>query len=65
MKKDVCARKKYGLLNLFIGGNVIKSPTAWITTDSAVLVRLNKEDFPDVKWEDDEPTEVLLAPKKR
>ena len=64
MEKMYVVRKRNGILNLFIGGHAIKLPNTWGFTDGAIVVRLDKEDFPNVKWEDDEPTEVLLVQKK-
>lgn len=54
-----------GVLNLCIGGYAVKEGTSWMIKDGATVVRLDKEYFPEVKWEDDEPTEVLLVPKKK
>lgn len=65
MKKMYLVRKHNGTLHLCIGGYAVKDGTTWIFKDGATIVRLDKEYFPEVKWEDDEPTEVLLVPKKK
>ncbi len=65
MKKIYLVRKMNGVLNLCIGGYAVKEGTSWMIKDGATVVRLDKEYFPEVKWEDDEPTEVLLVPKKK
>ncbi len=64
MEKMYVVRKRNGILNLSIGGHVVKLNNTWGFTDGAIVVRLDKENFPNVKWEDDEPTEVLLVQKK-
>lgn len=58
-------RKRNGILRLFIGGYAVKESNTWIFEGGATIVRMEKECFPEVKWEDDEPTEVILLLKKR
>lgn len=65
MKKMFLVRKRNGTLHLFIGGYAVKECNTWIFEGGTTIVRLDKEYFPEVKWEDDEPTEVLLVPKKK
>lgn len=65
MKKIYLVRKRNGVLNLLIGGYAVKEGATWIIKDGANVVRLDKECYPEVKWEDDEPTEVLLVPKEK
>lgn len=65
MKKMYLVRKRNGILRLFIGGYAVKDGNTWIFEDGATVVHLDKEYFPEVKWEDDEPTEVVLVPKKK
>lgn len=65
MKKMYLVRKRNGTLRLGIGGYAVKEGGTWIFEGGATVVRLEKECFPEVKWEDDEPTEVILLPNKR
>lgn len=59
------ARDKIGWLYLF-EEKPYKCGAVWINLDisSDRIVELPESWFPEVKWEDEEPTEVLLVQKK-
>lgn len=59
------ARDKIGWLYLF-EEKPYKCETVWINTDinSDRIVELPESWFPEVKWEDEEPTEVELVKKE-
>lgn len=42
----------------------IEYTTVWKST-SHNFIQLNKNKYPEVKWEDDEPTEVEIVIKKK
>lgn len=41
----------------------VKTHVLWRTGNSDDILRLNNPDFPNVKWEDEEPTEVEITIK--
>lgn len=59
------AREQDGTLNLYVGGVPFKGTNFWKLYDElgVGVKRLNKESFPQVKWEDNEPTKVELTIK--
>lgn len=59
-------RDKIGWLYLF-EEKPYKCGTAWINPDrsSDRIVELSESWFPEVKWEDEEPTEVELVKKEK
>lgn len=58
------ARDKCGDLCLFTG-RPVKIDEYWLPTKHCFdWIRLDSELFPEVKWEDEEPTEVELVKKK-
>lgn len=58
------ARDKDGRLFLFLENKPEKSGDIW-TNWCIAICEIDKELFPEVKWEDDEPTEVVLTLKDR
>ena len=64
VKKLYVARDKDGDLYLYLGGKPVKcyyngKLERWASGDSDC--RISNNMFPDVKWEDEEPTEVTLT----
>ena len=59
------AREQDGTIKLYVGGMPFKGTNFWKLYDSeeVAVEYLNKESFPQVKWEDREPTKVELAIK--
>lgn len=59
------ARDKDGDLTLFAGDCPFKTDCDWtvINRDGTFIEELNKNSFPQVKWEDEEPTKVELTIK--
>lgn len=58
------ARDKYGELSLFTERPVKVGDWWKPTKNSFDWIRLDYELFPEVKWEDEEPTEVELVKKE-
>lgn len=59
------AREQDGTLILYVGGMPFKGTNFWklYDPDGIGMQYLNKESFPQVKWEDKEPTKVELTIK--
>lgn len=58
------ARDKNGELWLHKEKPIKKTDWRWYSTGDIELVSLvNKSIFPEVKWEDEEPRELVLKPK--
>ena len=62
MKQEIwLARDENNYLFLFVGDKPIKVGSFWVGTKSNYIsVLLNEEEYPEVKWSDDEPTKVKL-----
>ena len=59
------ARDRCGDLCLFTG-RPVKIDEYWLPTKHCFdWIRLDSELFPEVKWEDEEPTEVELVKKEK
>ena len=58
------ARDKNGMLYLYTD-EAIKRDDCWICSYSENMVEIDNKLFPNVKWEDNEPTEVELIIKKK
>lgn len=54
------AREKNGALFLFCEKTKKKSKSYWINSNTFNSLVLPKEAFPSVKWEDNEPTRVII-----
>ena len=59
------AREQDGTLKLYVGGRPFKGTNFWKLYDPEEIgvEYLSKKSFPQVKWEDKEPTEVELTIK--
>ena len=59
------ARDEYNSLYIYIGECPYKTDCDWevIYRDGAYIQELDSNSFPQVKWEDEEPTEVELTIK--
>ena len=53
------ARDKSGSLYLY-KGKPVKYSTFWMLLLSKSMILLNNSLFPEVKWEDEEPTEINI-----
>lgn len=56
------ARDKDGMLFLYLA-NPRKSQSKWLPNIRFEFIELSRESFPEVKWEDEEPTEVSITIK--
>ena len=56
------ARDKDGMLFLYIA-KPRKSQSKWLPNIRFEFIELSREFFPEVKWEDEEPTEVIITIK--
>lgn len=55
------ARDSNGRLFIYLGGKPKKlKNTGWIAPKKYQTVEIDKELFPEVKWEDEEPRELIL-----
>ena len=62
MKEMWLARNKNGALFLYIGSKPIKCNSFWLCIKQAYIsVKIDEEEFPEVKWSDEEPTKVKLV----
>lgn len=61
------ARSEAGYLTLYVGDCPLKTDCAWevVHQDGTFIKKLDEHLFPEVKWEDKEPTEVELTIKIR
>ena len=57
------ARDKDGMLYLYLA-KPRKSQSKWLPNIRFDFVELSRESFPEVKWEDEEPTEVRITLKR-
>ena len=68
--KFYLARDLNGHLFLYIGIKPLKGDNIWYVNDDQINIQLTSDDeskrelFPDVQFEDKEPTEVYLIPKE-
>ena len=58
------ARDENGMLYLYLA-KPRKSQWAWMPNIRFDFVELSRESFPEVKWEDEEPTEVTIKMKSQ
>lgn len=63
MEEMWIARDKSGSLYLF-KVKPVKYQNVWSNLSSQSLIPLNNKLFPEVKWEDEEPTKVKLVIEK-
>ena len=57
------ARDKDGMLYLYLA-KPRKHQSKWLPNILFDFIGLIRESFPEVKWEDEEPTEVIITIKK-
>ena len=57
------ARDKDGMLYLYLA-KPRKHQSKWLPNICFDFIELIRESFPEVKWEDEEPTEVSITVKK-
>lgn len=57
------ARDKDGALNLY-NGKPFKGKKIWFETTEGDCCGIDRSRFPEVRWEDKEPTEVKLVIKR-
>ena len=59
------ARNKYGDLKLYLRKPIKRvNEGIWFAYDTEILAILPDNYFPEVKWEDEEPRELILKPIK-
>lgn len=59
--KAFIAKDSDGKLFLYSPNPPIKETTQWISLDGrSSIFTIDKELFPEVKWEDEEPTEINI-----
>lgn len=59
------ARDKRGYLYIHVGDKPFKYGEHWLSlNEDNNRMLINSDTFPEVKWEDEEPTEVELVIKK-
>ena len=58
------ARDKDGMLFLYLS-KPRKNQSKWLPNIRADFVELSRESFPEVKWEDEEPTELTFTVKNK
>ena len=58
--KAYIARDKGGDLCIYTGGKPYKVATFWALEEPGCSGKISNNLFPDVKWEDEEPTEVRI-----
>lgn len=58
------ARDKDGMLYLYLA-KPRKSQSKWLPNILFDFVGLSSESFPEVKWEDEEPTELTFTVKNK
>ena len=59
------ARDSDGYLFLYLGSKPQKDGDIWTNWEPGSIYPIDKELFPDVKWEDSEPTEVEITIKRK
>ena len=57
------ARDEDGMLYLYLA-KPRKNQSKWLPNIRFEFIELSRESFPEVKWEDEEPTEVTFTIKK-
>lgn len=57
------ARDKDNCLNLF-SSKPFKNRSYWISRATDIVIYLHPDMYPEVKWEDEEPRELILRPIK-
>ena len=57
------ARDENGMLYLYLAPPR-KSQSKWLPNIRFEFIELSRESFPEVKWEDEEPTELTFTIKK-
>ena len=56
------ARDKNGMLYLYLA-KPRKNQSKWLPNIRCDYIEISRESFPEVKWEDEEPTEVSITIK--
>lgn len=57
------ARDENGMLYLYLA-KPRKNQSKWLQNICFDFIALSRESFPEVKWEDEEPTEVTISINK-
>lgn len=57
------ARDENGMLYLYLA-KPRKNQSKWLPNIRFEFIELSRESFPEVKWEDEEPTEVTIKVRK-